>query len=402
MRRMLMGLKKNFILFLAVWLFSNLAMSLYPEEKDDSFEEVLIQAEYFLQSREYEKAIQFFLKAIPLTDNILNLSRVYFGLSLSYFMSEDLDKSREWLQRVLEIDAEKEISPLFYPQQFVDFFFEEKEKIKKEKMMKSSLKGESPPSPVSSPPAQEVVGPSPKFSYEGGKWEVEVHCGSWSFDIFKGLFEERLIEEVSEEIGKKVSGKVRESHPALISTTGEQSFVLDTGGSNYGIEMRFFPHGEKRSFSLGLSLEKTNLRFTLKGPFKQRFADGTYADVETDAYLRLSPLTTNLSFRWEIKPNWKVTPYFVLGAGIASLKGEVHYEFSGNYNWLGPQEEIESSETKSFKEAEEEADFNIPNIFLLFQLNLGVRAEIFHPLILRGEVGFWDGLLLRVGLALRF
>lgn len=241
-----------------------------------------------------------------------------------------------------------------------------------------------------------------------GKWEVEIHYSYWTMDLIKELFEDRLTRELGKEIRKELRNQVLDSHPDLDDPNYdyekhyEQTLSFDSGGSNYGLEIRLYPGGREGSFSLGFSFEKTTMRLSVEGPVKQKFSDDTYAEVESEGYLKLSPLSTNLSFRWDLKPSWRITPYLVVGLGVGYLKGEVGFDYSGTYQWAGPQEEIEDIDEKSLKEAEEDMDFNIPSIFFLLQMNIGLRGEIFPNLHLRAEAGFWDGFILRGGLAFRF
>lgn len=234
------------------------------------------------------------------------------------------------------------------------------------------------------------------------KLEFEVHYGQWTLDPIKGAFEDELFTKLGKEIRKEMSSKIRDSHPSLVQSSYEESLAFDSGGSNYGVEARFYPQGRAGSFSLGFSLEKTKMRLTVKGPVKQEYTDGSYADVTSEGYVLIHPFSTNLSFRWDMRPAWRVTPYIVFGFGLAAMSGEVTYTYSGTYNWGGFPETIQEEKIKTLKEAEEDIEFNIPNVFILVQANLGVRAEIIPNLHFRIEAGIWDGLILRGGLAYRF
>lgn len=101
-------------------------------------------------------------------------------------------------------------------------------------------------------------------------------------------------------------------------------------------------------------------------------------------------------------PHWPVSPYFILGFGIGALRGEFGYNYTGTYTWAGPSEQIEDQVTKTLKEAEEEIDLNLPNIFPLFHAGFGLRIQLFPALHLKGEASFWNGFILRAGAALRF
>jgi hypothetical protein len=133
-----------------------------------------------------------------------------------------------------------------------------------------------------------------------------------------------------------------------------------------------------------------------------QFNDGSYAEMDAKGFVELNPLFTNLSFRWDIKPDWVVTPYIILGLGVAALNGEVSYEYEGTYYNSVGTDHYEDEDKRDIKEAEEDTDFNMPNILPLLQINIGVRAEIIPHLHLRAEAGIWDGFILRGGLAFRF
>lgn len=234
------------------------------------------------------------------------------------------------------------------------------------------------------------------------KFEVEVHYGQWSVDMIKGAFEDELNDRMGKEIRDEFSSQIREFHPYLVKTSHEETLAFDSGGWNTGMEVRFYPGGREGAFSLGFSLEKTRMRLTVQGPVKQVYADGSYAEVESEGYVILNPFSTNLSFRWDMRPSWRITPYIVFGFGLAAMNGEVGYSYAGTYNWGGPQEAVNDSQVKNLKEAEEDMEFNIPNVFFLFQANLGLRAQIIPHLHVRIETGIWDGFILRAGLAFRF
>jgi len=234
------------------------------------------------------------------------------------------------------------------------------------------------------------------------KFEVEFHYAGWSLNPLKGLFEDDLKKELGKEIRKEITKEIQASHPYIVMTTEENSLAFDSSGSNYGLEIRFYPQGKKGVFSLGLSFEKTHMRIVVDGPVRQNFSNNTYARVDAHGYVDISPLSTNLSFRWDFVPSWRITPYFVFGLGIASLNGEIGYDYIGTYEWAGPQEEVSDSDAKDLKTAEEDFEFNLPNIIPIIQANLGVRAQIIPHLHLRLEAGIWDGIVFRGGIAYRF
>lgn len=235
-----------------------------------------------------------------------------------------------------------------------------------------------------------------------GKLEIEVHYGYWTLDPAKGIFEADLTRELTDEIVDEINIKISESGHNIVRLSHDHNLVFGSSGSVYGLELRFYPGGRYSSFSLGVSIEKTRMKATVEGPVSVQYNDGSYAEMDAMAVVELNPLFTNLSFRWDIKPSWIVTPYFVLGLGVAALNGKVSYDYSGTYYWAGGTESHEDEETRNIKEAEEDTDVNLPNILPLLQINLGVRAEIIPHLHLRAEAGIWNGFIVRGGLAYKF
>jgi len=241
----------------------------------------------------------------------------------------------------------------------------------------------------------------PKESNKG-KFEIDVHYSSWSLNLIKSWFEEELNTSVAEEIRDQISLKVKKSHPFIFDKSIEQDFVFDSGGHNLGLEIRFYPKGPESPFSLGLSVEENVMRILIEGTMKQLFSNNTYAEGHVEASLVFKPILTNLSFRWDLVPRWIVSPYFVIGFGIGAMRGEIGYSYSSTYTWSGAPEEYEDDVLETLKEAEEDIEYNLPNIFPLFQLGFGVRAQILPFLHLKGEAAFWNGFVLRIGTALRF
>ena len=235
-----------------------------------------------------------------------------------------------------------------------------------------------------------------------GKLEIEVHYGYWTLDLAKGIFEADLTKELTDEIVDEINIEIGESGHNVVNIGRDHNLVFGSSGSVYGLELRFYPGGRYSSFSLGISIEKTHMEATVEGPVSVQYNDGSYAEMDAMAVVELNPLFTNLSFRWDFKPEWVVTPYFVLGLGVAALNGEVRYQYDGTYYWAGGTEVHEDEDSRDIKEAEEDTDFNMPNILPLLQINLGLRAEIIPHLHLRAEAGIWNGFIFRAGLAYKF
>ena len=249
---------------------------------------------------------------------------------------------------------------------------------------------------------QEPALPQLKTDKSPGKLEIGIHYSGWTLDIIKGMFQDTLIDELGEEIRNEISNELRDSHINLEQTIFEHDLVFDSGGHNYGLEMRFYPQGREGPFSLGLSFEKAKMRLGVNGTVKQSFSDGSFATADASGEILLNPFFTHLSFRWDLMPSWRITPYVILGLGVATLSGELHYEYLGEYKWLGVNETVEDSDLKDIKEAEEDIDFNIPNIFPLLQASVGVRVEIIPNLHMKVGAGFWNGFIFRIGISGRY
>jgi hypothetical protein len=389
-------------------------------EKDAEVEILIAQAESASQKGNYSQAIDNYLQASKLAKSRINLSRAYLGLAISYFYVRDLPGSKMWVREVLKVDPNKEVSNLFYPDSFVQLFAQTRAEMERAKtaggseLPKPDVAREELEAPRQQPEAtkneppllqtQEAEAPRMNWSGLSGKFEIDVHVSSWSINPIKWAFESSVTDELGKGIRKEMSNQIKRSHASLTNSSYEETLAFDSSGSNYGLELRYYPGGRKGFFSLGLSFEKTKLRLQVKGPVKQNYTNGSSATVDSEAYLETSPFTTNLSFRWDFLPSRRVCPYFVLGFGVGALSGTVGYTYNGTYSWSGYQESVTGSKVESFDEAEkaEDVTFNIPEVILLFQLNFGLKAEIYKGLTLKAEAGIWDGLILRGALAFRF
>lgn len=237
---------------------------------------------------------------------------------------------------------------------------------------------------------------------EEGKLEITFHFGSWSLNPIKGTFEDELTQSLANELRREVTNQAGSYAQNLVRGDFTHTLAFSTRGSNYGIEIRYYPKGKKGQFSLGFSLEKTNMTMSVAGLVNQVFTDGTYGEVDALGTLELKPFSTNLSFRWDMVPKWIVSPYFVFGLGLAPLNGTVSYDFTGTYYWSGGTASLSDSGTKTFRESEEGSGFNLPNILIVGHVAFGLRANIASGFVLVVEGGFWDGIVFRGGLGYRF
>ena len=249
-----------------------------------------------------------------------------------------------------------------------------------------------------------------KKSSLSGKLQIGIHYGPWTLKPFSNYFEDDLLREISKEIRERVNNAIFGGIPwGGLVTDYDDELVFGTSGHNIGFEIRFYPKGPEGSFSLGFSLERTKIKIKAEGPINQYYLEGASSTVEGLGYITTDPLTMNLSFRWDTSPSWRVSPYFVVGFGLATLLGEVGYEWTGTYQYKNIIEQTDGSDTLTFQEVEwqtgksfSESFTNIPNIFYLFQLNVGVRARITPNFFINGEFGFWDGMVFRAGVSYGF
>ena len=87
--------------------------------------------------------------------------------------------------------------------------------------------------------------------------------------------------------------------------------------------------------------------------------------------------------------------------GLGPLEGTAAYIYTGTYQRGSAQATVSGEDSKSFDTLREEEEIDLDR-FILLHLALGVRARVYERLRLNVEMGFWDGLILRGGLAYRF
>jgi hypothetical protein len=391
--------------------------------QESDVERLLAQADEFVDKNEFKPARGSFIEAAAISKSALNLSRATFGVALCYFHEGDLAGSAEWLEKLSDVDPKKRISELFYPQEFVDLF----NRI----MTKGGTRETVPPKPAPPPPDKpkaadekavaksretaagrprpslSTAAPSPEIPISperpGGHWEINVHYSSWSVDPIMSIFESSLIDEIGKELQNEVVKKVGASYAGLVKELFTPTLSLNSEGSNYGFEVRYYARGRAGTFSFGIGVEQTRIRLGLGGMIKQQFTIGSIAAAEAEAFIETNPVSPHLSFRWEIgRPAARLKPYLVFGLGIAPLVGTFTYSYSGIYQFGSVSDTIGDSKTKTFVELSEDIDFDIPDYIAVIQLHLGLKIEIFKGLMILGEAGIWDGLLLRGGLGFRF
>jgi|Deesub1362B_J571_1020462.scaffolds.fasta_scaffold00094_26 hypothetical protein len=229
---------------------------------------------------------------------------------------------------------------------------------------------------------------------KGGKWEIGVHYSSWDMNFIWELLQYPAENTFEKEFRNEISNK----YPNLNELNYNQEINFESSGNNYGFELRFYPSGKKGSFSIGFSIDKIKMRLLMNGKVKEEFTNGSYIDLETNGNLIIESLSYNLSFRWDIKPSWKIRPYFTIGLGIAPINGEVSYSGSGEFFDMN-EKKTKPESLKGEQDLKNTKEF-LP-IIPIIQLNLGIKGEIINGFYILIDFGIWNGFLLRGGIAFR-
>jgi len=253
------------------------------------------------------------------------------------------------------------------------------------------------------------------------KIELGFHFSSWSLNFAKGFLDTAM----GDALKSRMLNLAREAHPGLVENSSSTSVDIDSSGGNFGFDIRWNPAGEKGSFSLGLSIEKTSMKVMVKEARATASLDIPDGEASKSAdfngqgsgTFQLAPWSIHVNFRWEIKPAWRIHPYMAMGFGCGSGRyldqGTLQYDVQGDLLWLaGGAEHYQESGTKTLaavknkmgQDAESEGKvLSIPFWFVpFFQLSLGVKGKIADDIYLVGEAAFWDGFILRAGIAYRF
>ena len=400
-----------------------------PQSNEEAVEKLLAQSDAFYRQGKYSLAIGTYLEASNRSMSRLNLSAAYFGLSLCYFYQRDSDNSLKWMRRTLDVDPQKAISANFYPQAFYRIYLQARQEalnrdqaaLEPEPAVKPAPRTENVPPPVedrpklilrreppvtepaSTPAAEPGAAVAEAAVSPGGHWEISGHYSRWTINPLISAFQGTLTDKLGNEIQNEIDKKLRQSHGGLVGAQFTPNLKIDSGGSNYGLELRYYATGWAGTFSFGASLESSTFSLTLTGTPEQIFTNGTVANANVTAEAKTVPIfTTNFSFRWEIG-HGRVRPYFTLGLGFGKLDGTFSYNYSGTYRFSSIQEDIPAaSVTKDFATLSQDINFTIPKMFVILQLHFGLKIDIVKGFSLLGEAGLWDGLLLRGGLAYRF
>lgn len=250
-----------------------------------------------------------------------------------------------------------------------------------------------------------------------GHFEVGFHYGQWTLDLMKSAIEGAVDDAIKTDLREKFLEEIHKDHPHRQQTSYTQDVTFDSGGDNWGFDVRWFPAGNDTAFSVGLALEKVNMRVSLTDiAIKMGLEDDVThktGDMIGSAKgdLRLKPLAFLANARWEFSPGSKVRPFIVFGLGMtggSTLENAVFsYEYAGDYNPPGdPHEHYAGSDSKTGKELKDQAeaegeDFSIPSILPFVQLEFGIAAAVHKNVVLLVSAGILDGFVLRAGVGVR-
>lgn len=241
-----------------------------------------------------------------------------------------------------------------------------------------------------------------QFALAKGKWQVGPHYGIWTLSPVESMIEDLIRDTLGNAFEELI-----EEYSDTIGPGGEYNLddiTLGSGGTNLGLEVRFYPAGQDGSFSIGLAVEKSELELTLDGSIEYILADGSYVRGSANTRLLLTPTSYHLSLRWDIKPSSRLHPYIGFGVGIGSLNGVLTYDdvtvevYDASTNTT--LTETYPPGQMDLADLLEEAGFQTIPLPIL-QLSLGLSFKITNNLHILLDAGIWDGFLVRGGVYLR-
>jgi hypothetical protein len=248
-------------------------------------------------------------------------------------------------------------------------------------------------------------------------WEFGFHYGRWNINILRSLIEEGISNAMETELRDQILKDIQNEYPYMVETSYSQNISFDSSGDNFGFEVRWCPGGERGSFSLGLSIEKTTMKVGLPDvssslSLRDEITGNSAAfGGRVNGEFLIKPLSYHLSFRWDLFPSSVVHPYISLGFGAATgtalEEAVISYSYSGNLVIPGESPDpFNKDVSKSIRQLKEELesegeDFFLPGFLPFFQLNLGLKAVVARNVHFLIDAGIWNGFLIRGGVALR-
>jgi len=252
-----------------------------------------------------------------------------------------------------------------------------------------------------------------------GHFEFGFHYSSWSLDVLKSIIEEGINDAVEDTLKDSIIDTIMEDRPGIEEVDYTQNISFDSGGNNWGFEVRWYPGGQEGSFSLGLSVEKSAMRVSLPDlSVNLTLLDldsgktGNFEGDASGANFEVKPLSFHFHMRWDIVPRWKIRPFITFGFGLAGTNGVLEnslldYSFTGTATIEGEVPDVyDETMTKTLQELKDEAeaegdDFFFPPLLPFVQLNVGIKGEITPNLYVLFETGIFNGFVLRGGISVR-
>ena len=240
------------------------------------------------------------------------------------------------------------------------------------------------------------------------KFEVEIHAAGWSVTPITKIFDNRLDEIYSDEIIYSLTYALRNSpisiDPSEIDYT--RDFEYTSIGYYYGIAVRYYPRGGASKFVFGLSVDKTDVQVRGKTDFTQNVIPSLRADGT--GMIHMQPILANLHLQYNFSTGKTITPYltFGLGAGILNKQNETvnsfQFDLNTSFRFFGVDYSVPTKFVYSFEEIEQRSGNDIPGVMPLVNLAFGAKANITDVINANLEVGIYNGLAAKLGLAMRF
>jgi hypothetical protein len=246
-----------------------------------------------------------------------------------------------------------------------------------------------------------------------GQFEFGGHYGRWSLNLLGNLAKNVLDDATKNEIQDRILSDIQDSYPGLTLTSYDQTLDFNSSGDDFGFGFRYYPGGQRGSFSLGVSVEKSTFKVLPSVTSLMQLQDMGTLETATfngvaDASAIIKAMSFLLTFRWDIFPSAVVHPYITFGGGISTAKAlddsTLSYSYSGQLSGSAiPTETVEGSDTKTLRELKDEADtdFKLPNFLPFIQLNLGLKARLTKNIHVLVDAGVFDGFIISGGLAVR-